>query len=85
MNETCGRRGKNWDRREFYKVMIEMSRVACKIQSKNAVVSSGQLPNEIVRRWTGELHSKQRPIYQGIIRMLHIENRSGLGVGRASS
>lgn len=81
MNEAQGGRGQNWGRREFYEVIIEMSRVASEKQLENAVVSSGQLPNEIVRRWPGELHKEQRPICQGIIGMLHFQNRSGLGGG----
>lgn len=58
MNEAQGRTGKNWGRREFYKLMIAMSDVASQEKNENVVISSGQKPNAIVRRWMGERHSK---------------------------
>lgn len=35
-----------------------MSSVASQRENENAVISSGQMPNAIVSRWIGELHSK---------------------------
>ena len=49
---------KNWDRREFYKMLIEMSSVAFQKENENAVRSSGQMPNALVWRWMGKFHRK---------------------------
>lgn len=45
-------------RREFYKMLIEMSSVAFQKENENAVTSSGQMPNALVKRWMGELRRK---------------------------
>ena len=39
-------------------MMIEMSSVASPKEDENAVTSSGQMPNALVRRWMGELYNK---------------------------
>lgn len=52
------RQKKKWGRREFYKMLIEMSSVAFQKENENAVTSSGQMPNALVKRWMGELHRK---------------------------
>lgn len=42
---------------EFYKMMIKMSTIPSQKENENAVISSGQMPNAIVRRWMGKRHS----------------------------
>lgn len=52
------RQKKKWGRREFYKMLIEMSSVAFQKENENAVTSSGQMPNALVKRWMGKLRRK---------------------------
>lgn len=44
-------------------MMIEMSSIPFQKENKNALISSGQMPDAIVRRWMGELHSKLGAIF----------------------